>query len=165
MKKCKFCEKELTNEKNIFCDSSCAAKYNNPIYGVKPPKLCLYCGKELKERANSYCNLKCCKEHYFKIKTLPLFYAGGIKHNSTLRKVLMFLFGNECQECGTSNKWNGKLLTFEVHHKDGNSDNNFPENLLLLCPNCHSQTGTYNGKSKNTKRNKYFRSKYKAAIV
>jgi len=29
MKICKFCEKDLINNKNTFCNSSCSAKYNN----------------------------------------------------------------------------------------------------------------------------------------
>jgi hypothetical protein len=31
----------------------------------------------------------------------------------------------------------------EVEHKDGNHKNNSPDNIILLCPNCHSLTPTY----------------------
>jgi len=50
--------------------------------------------------------------------------------------------GRQCQECGIEG-WNGKALTFELEHIDGNGDNNNLINLLILCPNCHSQTDTY----------------------
>jgi len=36
---------------------------------------------------------------------------------------------------------NGEDLTFykpEIHHRDRNRENNKMDNLLLLCPNCHS---------------------------
>lgn len=79
--------------------------------------------------------------------------------NATLRKILIHLFGDKCQECGTGNVWNGKSLTMEVHHVDNNSDNNMPDNVRLLCPNCHSQYETDHTK-KHTRRNKYLR-KYK----
>jgi 5-methylcytosine-specific restriction endonuclease McrA len=46
---------------------------------------------------------------------------------------------NKCEECGIK-EWNGKSLTCELHHIDGNRGNNKLENLLIICPNCHSQT-------------------------
>ena len=46
---------------------------------------------------------------------------------------------NKCEDCGI-NKWNGKDLGLELHHKDGNKLNNRLENLAILCPNCHSLT-------------------------
>ena len=46
---------------------------------------------------------------------------------------------NKCEECGIM-EWNGKNLTCELHHIDGNRGNNKLENLFIICPNCHSQT-------------------------
>lgn len=48
----------------------------------------------------------------------------------------------KCEQCGIT-EWNGKYIRLEVHHIDGNHSNNKPENLMLLCPNCHSQTKNY----------------------
>ena len=45
---------------------------------------------------------------------------------------------DKCEICGLS-CWNGKKLVLEVHHIDGNHYNNKIKNLLLVCPNCHSQ--------------------------
>lgn len=165
MKNCKYCGTPLENDKNTFCDRSCSAKHNNPIYRVKTAKLCLNCGTPLTNRESVYCSMRCFGEYKFNKKTLQLFYDGKIERSLTLRKILTYLFGDKCGKCGMPNVWNGDPLTLEVHHIDGNSDNNFPNNLQLLCPNCHSQTGTFNGKSKNTKRNKYFRDRYNTAIV
>lgn len=50
-----------------------------------------------------------------------------------------------CEQCGITN-WNKKELVFQLHHKDGNHKNNKLENLILLCPNCHSQTDNYANK-------------------
>lgn len=44
-------------------------------------------------------------------------------------------------------KWNGKPLTLELEHIDGNSENNNRDNLECICTNCHSQTPTYKGKN------------------
>ncbi len=51
-----------------------------------------------------------------------------------------------CEECGIT-EWNGKPISFELHHCNGiNNDHRF-ENLRILCPNCHSQTQTYKGRN------------------
>lgn len=68
----------------------------------------------------------------------------------TARKKKVFAEQNKrCNECGISD-WNGKPLTFELEHRDGNKHNNLRDNLEVLCPNCHSQTSTWRGR--NNKR-------------
>lgn len=57
-----------------------------------------------------------------------------------------------CEECGIKD-WNGKELIFQIHHKDGDHDNNMLENLILLCPNCHSQTDNFSNKKRNNIEN------------
>ena len=50
------------------------------------------------------------------------------------------------------------LLEKLKEHIDGNYMNNKEENLILLCPNCHSLTQTYKGANRNhgrQGRNKY----------
>jgi 5-methylcytosine-specific restriction endonuclease McrA len=50
-----------------------------------------------------------------------------------------------CESCGIS-EYNGKPISLEVNHIDGNNGNHKLENLQILCPNCHSQTDTYRSK-------------------
>lgn len=52
-----------------------------------------------------------------------------------------------CSDCGIS-RWQGKPLSLELEHKNGNKYDNRLENLSLLCPNCHSQTPTYGSRNK-----------------
>ncbi len=54
---------------------------------------------------------------------------------------------NECEICGISN-WNGRELSMQLDHIDGDSHNHLLNNLRMICPNCHSQTETYCGKNK-----------------
>jgi 5-methylcytosine-specific restriction endonuclease McrA len=50
--------------------------------------------------------------------------------------------------CGQSTMWNNKELTLQLHHIDGHTKNNSHENLVILCPNCHSQTDNYQDRYK-----------------
>lgn len=45
----------------------------------------------------------------------------------------------KCAKCKLK-KWLNQLLKLEVHHKDGNKENNKRKNVEALCPNCHSLT-------------------------
>jgi Zn finger protein HypA/HybF involved in hydrogenase expression len=56
------------------------------------------------------------------------------------------LLDYECVECGITDSWNGKKITLQLDHIDGDNNNNKLENLRFLCPNCHSQTETHSVK-------------------
>ena len=51
----------------------------------------------------------------------------------------------KCEICGLT-EWQGKHITLQLDHIDGNHNNNSLDNLCILCPNCHSQTDTFAGK-------------------
>lgn len=48
-----------------------------------------------------------------------------------------------CEECGQGATWNGKKLTMQIDHINGNNADHRLENLKVLCPNCHTQTPTW----------------------
>jgi 5-methylcytosine-specific restriction endonuclease McrA len=79
-----------------------------------------------------------------------------------LRRALIEI-GREycCAECGLADFWNGKELTLQVDHINGDKHDNRPENLRFLCPNCHSQTQNWGycnqGGTDQTSRAAYFR--------
>ena len=80
------------------------------------------------------------------------------------------MYKAKCSECGQEGTWNNKPLVLQLDHIDGDSDNNHPNNVRLLCPNCHTQTENFGSKGKGsrykkvTKRNSYLR-EYKASVV
>ena len=59
-----------------------------------------------------------------------------------MREPLIYERGKKCENCGLQ-EWLDKPIKLEVHHIDGDKSNNVRENLLLLCPNCHSYTENY----------------------
>lgn len=127
--------------------------------------LCLYCGKENKwghSKTNKYCDNSCQGKYKWINETVPRIENGTRADPETLKKYLVEKRGMFCESCGISNEYNGKPLVLQLDHVDGNSDNNLPSNLRLLCPNCHSQTDTYGAKGqgvryhkKSTRRNTY----------
>jgi 5-methylcytosine-specific restriction endonuclease McrA len=56
---------------------------------------------------------------------------------------------HRCENCGIS-EWRGKRLVIQIDHINGVKNDWRLENLRMLCPNCHSQTGTFSGR--NVKR-------------
>jgi hypothetical protein len=64
----------------------------------------------------------------------------------TIRKYHFIIKNNTCEVCST-NEWNGDSVPLELHHVDGNINNNGDDNLQVLCPNCHSQTHNFRGRN------------------
>jgi predicted DNA-binding protein (UPF0251 family) len=54
---------------------------------------------------------------------------------------------NRCETCGIT-EWRGKPLNMELHHVNGDGEDNRLENLQLLCGNCHSQTDNWGGRGR-----------------
>jgi hypothetical protein len=52
-------------------------------------------------------------------------------------------------------EWQGKAISLQLDHKDGDRCNNLLENLRILCPNCHSQTESFAGKRKRKAKPKF----------
>lgn len=61
----------------------------------------------------------------------------------------MFEIGRpaRCEVCALPDEWQGSQLILEINHINGRHNDNRPENLRLLCPNCHSQTETFCGRN------------------
>lgn len=70
------------------------------------------------------------------------------------KKRLLLERGHQCQKCNNS-FWNEIPITIELEHIDGDVTNNKDDNLLLLCPNCHSQTKTWRRKKSKNKGPKH----------
>jgi hypothetical protein len=158
-KRCLFCGKGLPYHKSAgkFCDKTCSAKYNNRLpTRHKEPKLCVNCGKPVAERHNKYCSDCIAKHVYNRPKSF-----GDAKDHVARKRILLETRGHRCERCGLA-EWLGQPIPLEVHHVDGDSDNNTEQNLQLLCPNCHAFTDNYKGanKGKNGERQRRRRSRY-----
>lgn len=157
-------QSELYRNKQNFCSQSCAAKINNKAR--KQIKLCVSCGKPLKRNGAKFCSNACQFDKQY-IDFVSDWKSG--KNDGTtssdmkvlsgyIRRYLFEKYESKCSICGWSevNPYTGRI-PLEVHHIDGDADNNSEDNLSLVCPNCHSLTESYRGANRGNGRNVIWR--------
>ena len=167
----KDCNNDLdyTHRYNQFCSHSCSSHTNNVkrnpslrgdntfLTKSKYQKsICIYCQKDFgynpKKKDGKYCSDKC-KSTDERIKNRKdLFETGLISERSSLKKFIIIIRDTyNCNICDIST-WVSKPISLQLDHIDGNAGNNMPDNLRLLCPNCHSQTPSFGSKNKGNGR-------------
>lgn len=67
-------------------------------------------------------------------------------HYLKIRLIEERLKKRQCEKC-LRKKWLSKPISLELHHVDGDKNNNILKNLKLFCPNCHSMTNNNSGKA------------------
>lgn len=164
--KCLECQTLTYNKK--FCSRSCSAKYNNASSPKRKKflKRCLNCDSYVNYKGGKYCSFSCSTEHR-KLSVISAWLNGtfdgsrpqSLELSRTIRNFLLSEANYRCQspDCCVPGGWSqinpttGKV-PLEIDHIDGDSTNNSPSNLIVLCPNCHSLTPTFRALNKNSKR-------------
>lgn len=134
-----------------FCSQSCAAVFNNSAYpkrGTGEKTYCVSCG--LLTKWQKFCSRRCDRDYRWKEKIAKI-EAGDVQTRTTLRKFLTERDGYKCSRCART-VWEGEPIPLSLDHVDGNATNNHPENLRLLCHNCHALTPTFAGKNRGNGR-------------
>lgn len=142
----KYCNIICSNKSRI---NEISARNGNKI---KDKKVCIQCNSEyIGFRNSSFCSQKCNLEIKKEIRIRNV--EAGIASSNTSKRYLIEKHGAKCMDCGWDkiNPVTNKC-PIELEHLDGNSTNNKPENLKLLCPSCHSLTPTYKALNKGNGR-------------
>ena len=124
---------------------------------------CKFCKKEHNyesyRQTGKYCSIQCQQDYQYEEK-IRAWLTGEITLNTVnvsrhIRRYLLSKCDNKCSNCGWCeiHPVTGKV-PLEVNHIDGNANNNTPENMEVLCPNCHSLTPTYKNLNKGFGRSK-----------
>jgi len=134
-KRCPICNELIPFDRrtNTFCSKSCASS--------KGAKLCKHCSNPVSERQNKYCD-QCIAQRIYDPKCLSMMRLEELKSDQSRRKWLLEQREHQCEYCGLT-EWRGQPIPLDLHHEDGDTDNNTEANLKLICLNCHAQTPTH----------------------
>ena len=74
-------------------------------------------------------------------KTLPF---EELKSWGAIKRRIFRERGRRCESCGwdKENSYNG-IVPVQIHHINGDGNDHSRENLIVLCPNCHSLTDSF----------------------
>ena len=167
IKVCKNCGKEYRGNARKYCSNICYLQTKQSKMVKKIGAVfCKNCGNVFypKTKEARFCSPKCSGEFAGK-PIIEAWLAGEISGNkqgvyndvlrNPIRNYILKQANYTCSCCGL-NEWNGKPIPLQVHHKDGDAHNNKPENIEVVCWNCHAQTETFGSKNKkSTRKSRY----------
>lgn len=127
------------------CSLSCTAKYGHIKSKRKKVSQIKYSQKEMKDFV-----LKSIEDFYRNRKARILSLSFSELKFKTLRERIFYEQDGKCNHCNRV-EWQGKPITLELEHRDGNHHNDVRKNVEMICPNCHNLTPTHSGRGKDTR--------------
>ena len=119
----------LRNDGNVFCSQTCSA------ISQRREVPCLVCSAPILSGLNKKtCSRSCANIHRSGIKYGTGAIKDKVKSQRALKLRIVNIRGGTCERCGYN-----KVEILQIHHKDRNRANNEPNNLELICPNCHCE--------------------------
>ena len=164
-RKCRGCGVTVHPPKR-YCSHSCSATVTQTGTArkhKKPNGHCSVCQKELPTPAHvngGYCSNTCRADAKRTLK-ISAWLAGtstgfGLdsKTGATpkwLKDYLIQSRGRQCEICSAT-EWQSQQIPLVMDHISGDSTDNRPENLRLVCGNCDMQLPTYKSKNRGQGR-------------
>ena len=167
---CPECGKDVARRSNKYCSRECSHKHvtfkRYGSYNKLVEKECANCFNTFMPSTKHviYCSPKCLaiKKRQEKIDAwLKDSNTATVKDHGLSRPIRQYLLEQAGFKCSMPDCGWGKVnpvtgnVPLEIEHIDGDCMNNHPDNLIVLCPNCHSLTPTYRALNKgNSTRNR-----------
>lgn len=125
------------------CGQACAARYNSKqtAHLRRSRARCKLCDRVTTLSGDL------CRRH----EKDRLIILGQVSGPVALRAWLIRERGRRCERCGNTH-WLTQPIPLELDHINGNSTINMPDNIRLLCANCHSLTPTFKARNKGNGR-------------
>lgn len=162
--KCEFCKVEMNGEygSGRFCNSKCARAFSTKEKRSEINKIVSH---KLKGRSNNHSGCfkkgederrrKFCETDWLRAVEVNQKRREDLYQNlewddlpiAEKRRRVLTEQDNKCDKCKLAD-WCGEPLLIEIHHVDGNNQNNQRKNLQGLCCNCHCQTPNYKNKKR-----------------
>lgn len=155
-------KKEFVNpcraKKYVCCSTTCLGRYNSKRYNKKVELICPICGEKYECKKSTINNHKTCGKKECRSKWLSKTRVGS--GNGNYKTVNSILKENNCKHIHDKSKTiymhvvkeNFNISSvknlpkgYVIHHKDGNHENNAPENLILIDKSTHSLIHRYFG--------------------
>lgn len=123
--------------KKHYCSTKCQLGHTTNKVEVK----CANCGNAFEQslsrikRSKSglmFCSKKCLGIARRKENAIIKVKGNGL---ATYRSLAFRYYEHKCEICG----YDDCIDILQVHHIDGNRNNNKKENLIIMCPNCHAK--------------------------
>lgn len=153
---CPQCGKRPVMRGARTCSRACSDALKRSQNPTPPCRRCGSTERAGRRRQGPYCSWVCFNEdRYLRTGSFAKWLAGwqGGEISGTtkdgrpdfrVRQALVFLRGQQCEQCGWDkvNPVSGRV-PLHVDHVTGDRSRNRPEDVRLLCPNCHSLTPNY----------------------
>lgn len=162
---CLYCKESFASNlrHKKYCSKTCSNEYSKVHSGKDYEKSnkCS-CGGEKTLYANNCVDCHHRKQYEKKIQKWLSGEWDGSKTDKytlskTIRRYLLEKANYACEKCGFDTPHPiDQSSILEIDHIDGDGSNNSPENLRVLCPNCHALTPTYRARNTGRGRKKYY---------
>ena len=163
-KYCFSCGECLPLDRNrVFCDRICWRSFWDEVQrpekaALKKTQRCRRC-EVLVSRGSVHCSP--CFQLIRKEKRIQDWLRGvwnGADESNeyalsrSIRNYLLAQANFECSRCGFGERHPDGSCILQINHIDGHANNHAPENLEVLCPNCHALTETHGGRNRGRGR-------------
>lgn len=157
---CVLCGDDTSYDTHIaFCNSNCRATYWDTVdvkkseYHRRKKNRCKHCDKLISDRSITCTKCMYVDQHNERIAAwLDGEWSGASEWNEyqlagVIRRYLLKEAGYACTVCGFDTPHPSGSTILQVDHIDGHANNHSPNNLTVLCPNCHALTDTYGARN------------------